>query len=149
MPPVKSIRHSARSNLRATFDNTDQRLLPGQFVRARVVTGERSGVFLVPQVAVQTSDLGNIVYIVNEKNEAIVQPVLAGHWMGKEWVIREGLKAGDKVIVDNIIKLRPGIPVAPHELRPGTPGISSRSGKVLQSLLRTLISPYRQEGGSP
>lgn len=116
--------------LRATFDNTDQRLLPGQFVRARVVTGERSGVFLVPQVAVQTSDLGNIVYIVNEKNEAIVQPVLAGHWIGKEWVIREGLKAGDKVIVDNIIKLRPGIPVAPHELRPGTPGIPHAPGEV-------------------
>ena len=99
--------------LRATFENTDQRLLPGQFVRARVITGERDGVFLVPQVAVQRSDLGNIVYIVNEKNEATIQPVVAGQWMGKEWVILEGLKAGDKVIVDNIIKLRPGMPVAP------------------------------------
>ena len=99
--------------LRATFDNSDQRLLPGQFVRARVITGERDGVFLVPQVAVQTSDLGNIVYIVNEKNEATIRPVVAGHWIGKDWVILEGLKAGDKVIVDNIIKLRPGAAVAP------------------------------------
>lgn len=106
--------------LRATFENTDQQLLPGQFVRARVTTGKREGVFLVPQVAVQRSDLGNILYIVNEKNEATIQPVAVGQWMGKDWVILEGLKAGDKVIVDNIIKLRPGTQVAPTILRSGT-----------------------------
>lgn len=106
--------------LRATFENVDQRLLPGQFVRARVTTGKRDGVFLVPQVAVQTSDLGNIVYIVNEKNEATVQPVVTGQWLGKEWVILSGLKAGDKVIVDNIIKLRPGAVVTPNLLRAET-----------------------------
>ncbi|PTR08493.1 membrane fusion protein (multidrug efflux system) [Nitrosospira sp. Nsp5] len=100
--------------LRATFENTDQRLLPGQFVRARVITGERDGVFLVPQVAVQTSDLGKSVYVMNEKNEATVRPVVAGRWIGKDWVILEGLKAGDKVIVDNIIKLRPGTLVSSH-----------------------------------
>lgn len=100
--------------LRATFDNSDRQLLPGQFVRARVITGERSGVFLVPQIAVQTSDLGKSVYTVNDKNEAVVRPVVAGRWIGTDWVILEGLKAGDKVIVDNIIKLRPGTPVSPH-----------------------------------
>ncbi len=100
--------------LRATFENTDQRLLPGQFVRARVITGERDGVFLIPQVAVQTSDLGKSVYVMNEKNEATIRPVVAGRWIGKDWVILEGLKAGDKVIVDNIIKLRPGTLVSSH-----------------------------------
>ncbi|MDN5752688.1 MAG: efflux RND transporter periplasmic adaptor subunit [Nitrosospira sp.] len=100
--------------LRATFDNKDQRLLPGQFVRARVTTGERDGIFLVPQIAVQTSDLGKTVYVVNDKNEATIRPVVAGNWTGRDWVILEGLKAGDKVIVDNLIKLRPGTPVSPH-----------------------------------
>jgi membrane fusion protein, multidrug efflux system len=100
--------------LRATFDNSEHQLLPGQFVRARVTTGERSGVFLVPQIAVQTSDLGKSVYVVNDKNEATVRPVVAGRWIGTDWVILDGLKAGDKVIVDNIIKLRPGTPVSPH-----------------------------------
>jgi membrane fusion protein (multidrug efflux system) len=100
--------------LRATFENPDQRLLPGQFVRARVITGERDGVFLVPQVAVQTSDLGKSVYVMSEKNEATIRPVVAGRWIGKDWVILEGLKAGDKVIVDNIIKLRPGTLVSSH-----------------------------------
>lgn len=100
--------------LRATFDNSAQRLLPGQFVRVRVTTGEHKGVFLVPQVAVLTSDLGRAVYVVNEKNEAIMRPVVTGNWIGKDWVILEGLKAGDKVIVDNLIKLRPGTLVSPH-----------------------------------
>jgi membrane fusion protein (multidrug efflux system) len=100
--------------LRATFDNNEQRLLPGQFVRARVVTGDRNGVFLVPQVAVQTSDLGKTVYVVNDKNEATVRPVVAGNWIGKDWVILEGLNAGDKVIVDNLIKIRPGALVSLH-----------------------------------
>ena len=100
--------------LRATFDNSEQRLLPGQFVRVRVTTGEREGVFLVPQTAVLTSDLGRSVYVVNEKSEAVMRPVVTGRWIGKDWVILEGLKAGDKVIVDNLIKLRSGTPVSPH-----------------------------------
>ena len=100
--------------LRSTFDNAAQRLLPGQFVRVRVTTGERTGVFVVPQAAVVTSDLGRFVYVVNEKNEATVRPVVAGNWLGTDWVILEGLNAGDKVIVDNIIKLRPGTIVSPQ-----------------------------------
>jgi membrane fusion protein (multidrug efflux system) len=52
--------------------------------------------------------------VVNENNEAVMRPVVTGKWVGKDWVITEGLKAGDKVIVDNIIKLRPGTPVLPH-----------------------------------
>ncbi|HEV7930679.1 MAG TPA: efflux RND transporter periplasmic adaptor subunit [Nitrosospira sp.] len=114
--------------LRATFDNSDQRLLPGQFVRARVVTGMRDGVYLVPQVAVLTSDMGTTVYVVNDKNEATVRPVVTGRWVGKEWVILEGLKAGDKVIVDNLIKLRPGTPVAlagPHQPSAQPPAVST------------------------
>lgn len=112
--------------LRATFDNAEQRLLPGQFVRARVTTGTRDGVFLVPQIAVQTSDLGKSVYVLNEKNEATVRPVVAGNWLGKDWVILEGLKAGDKVIVDNIIKLRPGNPVSPHTLGEAPAGAAAQ-----------------------
>ncbi len=100
--------------LRATFDNTDQRLLPGQFVRVRVTTGERTGVFVVPQTAVLTSDLGRFVYVVNEKNEATIRPVVAGNWVGTDWVILAGLTAGDKIIVSNLIKLRPGTIVAPQ-----------------------------------
>lgn len=100
--------------LRAVFENADKRLLPGQFMRVRVVTGHKDGVFVVPQVAVISNDQGRFVYIVDEKNEALLKPVVTGNWVGKDWVILSGLTAGDKVIVDNIIKIRPGASVAPH-----------------------------------
>jgi len=100
--------------LRAVFENADKRLLPGQFVRIRVVTGKKDGVFVVPQTAVLTGDQGKFVYIVNGKNEATIRPITAGNWVGKDWVVLSGLKVGDKVIVDNIIKIRPGAAVMPH-----------------------------------
>jgi membrane fusion protein (multidrug efflux system) len=100
--------------LRATFENADKQLLPGQFVRARITTGTRDGVFLVPQAAVSSAAQGKFVYVVNDKNEATVRTIVPGDWVGTDWIILDGLKAGDKVIVDNIIKLRPGAPVSPH-----------------------------------
>ncbi len=102
--------------LRATFENKDKTLLPGQFVRARVTTGTREGVFSVPQTAVLTGEQGKFVYVANEKNEATIRPVVVGEWKGKDWIILEGLNADDKVIVDNLIKLRPNAAVAPHAL---------------------------------
>ncbi|MDP1596507.1 MAG: efflux RND transporter periplasmic adaptor subunit [Methylotenera sp.] len=100
--------------LRATFDNADKRLLPGQFVRVRVITGQKEGVFVVPQTAVMTNDQGKFVYVANDKNEASIKPIVAGNWVGKDWVVLSGLEAGDKVIVDNLIKIRPGAIVSPH-----------------------------------
>lgn len=100
--------------LRAEFKNEDKRLLPGQFVRVRVVTGHKDGVFVVPQTAVIANDQGKFVYVANDKNEAVLTPIVPGNWVGKDWVILSGLNAGDKVIVDNIIKIRPGANVAPH-----------------------------------
>jgi membrane fusion protein, multidrug efflux system len=107
--------------LRATFENKDKTLLPGQFVRARVTTGTREGIFLVPQTAVLTGEVGKFVYVANEKNEATIRPVVVAEWQGKDWIVTEGLKANDKVIVDNLIKLRPNAAVAPHPL--GSPPV--------------------------
>ncbi|MBC7755373.1 MAG: efflux RND transporter periplasmic adaptor subunit [Bdellovibrio sp.] len=105
--------------LRATFDNSNKKLLPGQFVRARVTTGTRDGVFLVPQTAVQTGDQGKFLFVVNTKNEVTRKPVVVGEWQGRDWIILSGLDPNDKVIVDNLIKLNmmpPGAKVAPHAL---------------------------------
>lgn len=114
--------------LRATFENKDRRLLPGQFVRSRVVTGQREGVFLLPQPAVMTSDQGNFVYVVNAQNQANPQPITTGDWVGKEWVVLDGLNAGDKVIVDNLLKVRPGMTVSPQ-----SPGAQPGQGAATQS----------------
>jgi membrane fusion protein, multidrug efflux system len=120
---------------RATFENNDKKLLPGQFVRARVVTGSQEGVFLVPQTAVMTADQGKFVFVVNENNEVTPRPVVAGSWIGKDWVILSGLQAGEKVAVDNLIKLRPGAKVAPHPFGepPAMPVSSAKPVKAKQA----------------
>jgi membrane fusion protein (multidrug efflux system) len=109
--------------LRAAFENNDKSLLPGQFVRIRVTTGEQDGVFVVPQTAVLTNDQGKFVYVADANNQAAVKPIVTGSWVGENWVVLSGLNAGDKVITDNIIKLRPGASVAPHAAgeAPGAP----------------------------
>lgn len=110
--------------LRAEFDNPEQRLLPGQFVRVRLLTGERDGVFLVPQSAVIQTEKATLVITAGDDGKVAPRPVQAGEWHGKDWVILGGLKAGDKVIIDNLMKLKPGAPVAPHApgAQPGGPG---------------------------
>lgn len=100
--------------LRATFNNSDKSLLPGQFVRARVTTGLRDGVFLVPQTAVLTGDQGKYVYVINAENAATIRPATVGEWYGKDWIVLKGLNENDKVIVDNLIKVRPGAKVEPR-----------------------------------
>lgn len=102
--------------LRATFDNTDERILPGQFVRIRITAGEPKAVYVVPQVAVLTSDLGRFVYVIKEDNAVVQRPVTVGDWIGKDWIILDGLHTGDKVVIDNLIKLIPGKIVEPYLL---------------------------------
>jgi membrane fusion protein (multidrug efflux system) len=103
--------------LRAEFKNADKKLIPGQFVRIRVTTGGNEGVFLVPQAAVLSSEQGKFVFVVETdkdgKTIAAVRPIQAGGWSGQDWVVLGGLKQGDKVIIDNLIKVRPRAPVDP------------------------------------
>ena len=112
--------------LRAEFTNPKNQLLPGQFVRIRLLTGERDGVFLVPQSAVIQSEQGALVMLAGEGDKVTPRPIQAGEWLGKDWVVLGGLKAGDKVIIDNLMKLRPGAPVAPHP--PVVPGAPTKQG---------------------
>ena len=100
--------------LRAEFANPEQQLLPGQFVRVRLLTGQREGVFLVPQAAVLQTEQANLVMTVDGEGKVAPRPVKTAEWYGKDWVVLGGLQAGDKVIIDNLIKLRPGMPVTPQ-----------------------------------
>ena len=99
--------------LRAEVPNPALAILPGQFVRVRVTIGQEE-VFFVPQAAVSTSDRGKSVWVVGPDNKATPRPVEVGAWQGTSWAVKKGLQAGDKVIVDNLVKLRPGAPVSPH-----------------------------------
>ena len=119
--------------LRAEFTNPDNQLLPGQFVRIRLLTGERDGVFLVPQSAVVQTEQGALVMLAGEGDKVTPRPIQAGEWLGKDWVVLGGLKAGDKVIIDNLMKLRPGAPVAPHPpVVPGAPATTPAAAPAKQ-----------------
>ncbi len=93
--------------LRAEFANPDLTLLPGQFVKTQLILGLRDAI-VVPQSAVTQNDQGRFVWIVGPESKAVRQKVETGPWVGRDWVINNGLKAGDAVIIDNLIKLRPG-----------------------------------------
>jgi membrane fusion protein (multidrug efflux system) len=107
--------------LRAVFANPKLALMPGQFVRAQVKTGERDA-FLVPQSALFQSDQGRMVFTVAADNTVAPRPVETDGWSNHDWVVIKGLAAGDKVIIDNLMKLRPGAPVAPHAPGQGPAG---------------------------
>jgi membrane fusion protein (multidrug efflux system) len=65
----------------------------------------------VPQRAVLEGPQGKFIYVVDEKGTAQPRPVQAGAWSGDAWIIKEGLKGGERVIVDGVMKLGPGAPV--------------------------------------
>lgn len=106
--------------MRATFNNLDNSLIPGQFVRVKVTTGMQEGVFLIPKTAVLTGEQGKFVFIVSKNDAgeivASVRPIHVGQWLGNDWVVLQGLKTGDQVIVDHLIKIRPDMLIAPHPL---------------------------------
>jgi membrane fusion protein (multidrug efflux system) len=110
--------------LRAEFDNAKGQLLPGQFVRAQLVAGQRDNVFLVPQTAVMEAEAGYMLFVMDKEGKAALRPVQLGDWIGSDWVVLGGLAAGDRVIVDNLLKLRPGVPVSPLAPGQGKPAAS-------------------------
>ncbi|WP_157360031.1 efflux RND transporter periplasmic adaptor subunit [Caldimonas brevitalea] len=111
--------------LRAEFPNPDLTILPGQFVRAQVVAGEVQA-FVVPKAAVMQTDQGSMVWTVRD-GKATPTPVQVGTWNGGDWVVRSGLNAGDQVIVDNLMKLRPGAPVQPAAPQGAVPAAAGAS----------------------
>lgn len=98
-------------SLRAVFPNPKRDLLPGSFVRVRFPEAVADRVIVVPQRAVQAGPLGQFVTTVNEQGVATVTPIKTGGMSGTNFVIAEGLKGGEKVIVNGLQKARPGTPV--------------------------------------
>ncbi|HTP98283.1 MAG TPA: efflux RND transporter periplasmic adaptor subunit [Casimicrobiaceae bacterium] len=98
--------------LRAEFDNPKEQLLPGQFVKVIIGAGQRDGVFLVPQSAVIQTEKTYLVFVADNEGKAQARTVQTGDWVGSNWAITSGLAAGDKVIVDNLQKVRPGAAVS-------------------------------------
>jgi membrane fusion protein (multidrug efflux system) len=96
---------------RATIPNPDRVLHPGQFVRALLSGAVRLNAIAIPQRAVLEGPNTKIVMTVNAQGIVEPRPVQVGDWSGEDWVIIGGLNPGDKVIVDGVVKARPGSPV--------------------------------------
>jgi membrane fusion protein (multidrug efflux system) len=98
--------------LRAEFPNPRTRWLPGQFAKVRVLAGEQNAI-LVPQSAMLQNDQSRIVMTVGPENKVVPKPVQTANWLGQDAIVTGGLADGDTVIVDNLIKVRPGATVQP------------------------------------
>jgi len=100
--------------LRAEVPNGEGQLLPGQYVRVRLSQGELPAGILLPQQAVKRSNQGDSVLIVGAGNKPEPRMVKVGAAQGNQWVVLDGLKPGDQVIVDGFQKMFvPGAPVTP------------------------------------
>jgi len=112
--------------VRASLPNPKKLLRPGMFVTAYVKGATRPNAIVVPQLAVQQGSNGHLVYVVKEDGTAEVRPVVVGDYYGaKDIVVLNGLHAGDRVVVDNVLKVVPGQPVkigAPGEAGAGKAG---------------------------
>lgn len=97
--------------MRATFQNPDNRLLHGEFVNVKVYANNPVKVPVVPVVAVQENQEGKYVYKLDEKNLPVLTYIKVQGQTGENWIVRDGLKKGDKVIVEGILKVTPGNPV--------------------------------------
>ena len=104
--------------LRASVPNPEHILLPGQFVRVRPMGITRDSALLIPQRAVQQGLAGTFVYLLGPDNTASARNVSATSWDGGRWLIEQGLKPGDQVIVDGTLKVGPGRPVHPTPYDP-------------------------------
>jgi multidrug efflux system membrane fusion protein len=98
---------------RATIQNKDFKLLPGQYVRARVLIRQQPDTLMVPQVAVGSSQLGKYLYVVGDGSKVEMRQVTLGPVDGEKVAILDGIQAHDKVITGNLQKIGPGMPVQP------------------------------------
>lgn len=102
--------------LRASFDNTDGRLLPGLFVRLRLPSDNAKPTLLVSDKAIGTDLASRFVLVVDDQQALQYRPVQLGERIGSLRVIKQGLQAGDQVVVNGLQRVRPGVVVAPQRV---------------------------------
>lgn len=97
--------------MRATFQNPKNILLHGEFVNVKLYSNNKIKAPVVPQVAIQENQAGKYVYTVDENNIASLTYIKTGIQSGDKWIITDGVKAGDRIVVDGLQKVVPGSPV--------------------------------------
>lgn len=104
--------------LRARLANPDHIVLPGMFVRAEVATGSLQNAILAPQAGVTRDPRGRAIAFVVDKDNKIQQRYLeVDRTIGSNWIVTSGLAAGDKIVVEGLQKIQPGMPVKTEEVK--------------------------------
>ncbi|HJU24795.1 MAG TPA: efflux RND transporter periplasmic adaptor subunit [Casimicrobiaceae bacterium] len=108
--------------IRASVDNPDGVLRPNQYVRARLRGAVRPNAILVPQRAVQQSAKGHFVWVVGSDDRVEQRPVIVGEWYENGWFVADGLRAGERVVVEGTVRLAPGahVVVKPYQEQAST-----------------------------
>jgi membrane fusion protein, multidrug efflux system len=112
---------SGQVTLRAEVPNPGTVLLPGMYVRVQLEQAKATNAILLPQQAVTRTTQGDSVMVVGADGKVAPRPVKVGGEQEGKWVVLEGLKAGEQVMVDGFQKLQPGATVKPVQWRPGSP----------------------------
>jgi multidrug efflux system membrane fusion protein len=97
--------------LKASFANANERLTPGQFVSVVLKLSEEPNAIVVPAAAVQAGQEGQFIYVIKPNHQVAVQPVTVGQTIANQTVIKSGVQAGDRVVVDGQFNLTPGATV--------------------------------------
>jgi membrane fusion protein (multidrug efflux system) len=105
----------------AEFPNSGATLRPGGFGRVRFPIGDNKDALLVPQAAVMEVQTDYQVFVVTPDNKALIRPVKVGERIGTNWVVTEGLKPGEKVVVEGIQKVQQFAAAAPELAKQGVP----------------------------
>jgi len=108
-----------------TFPNPGNLLRPGQFGKVRTIIETKKGALVIPQEAVTELQGNQVVMVVDQTNKTSMRPVKMGERFGALWEVVEGLKAGDKVIVQGMQKAPPGAPVIVKEWTPTATQVAS------------------------
>ena len=93
--------------------NPTRILLPGMYVRVELRVGERPNAVLVPQKAVVKMPNAHIAWVVGADDKVERRDLVVGEWVGDEWIIEKGLVAGERVVVDGVQRVQPGMTVDP------------------------------------
>jgi membrane fusion protein (multidrug efflux system) len=121
--------------VRASFANPQGSLRPGQFVRARVAGAVRPNAILVPQRSVLQGSKSHFVWVVDNESKAHQRVVETGTWHGDDWFITDGLKPGERIVVDGAIRVIADTPLkitgAP---KPAAQGAADEQGGRAQTL---------------
>jgi RND family efflux transporter MFP subunit len=108
--------------VRAVFPNPDRIVRPGQFARVRGVVEQRPAAILVPQRAVQEQQGAKTVLVVEDGDKVALRPLKVDERVGDFYLVTEGLKAGERVIVEGLQRVRPGVQVKPVAKPPAKTG---------------------------